>query len=114
MNEEKRLIRTTEDKAFMYKALSGAGAIQMKNVIGEVIDIKHIIQGESTRENGDLAVLTSLITPDGTVYQSLSPTIDDCVRTLDGIFDFPNEIVKVVITNPESKNKRNFLQLELA
>lgn len=108
------LISTVTSKADQYKIRSGAGARQMQDCVNTVVGIDKIDQYITTRSNGEEAVCTSIITKDGDVYQSLSPTIDACCKKLFEIFGEEINTVNVVITEGTSKGGRDFLILELA
>ena len=108
------LISTVTSKAEQYKIRSGAGAHQMKDFVGTVLAIDKIDQYITTRTNGEEAVCTSIITKDGDVYQSLSPTIDKCCKTLFETFGDDINTVNVRISEGTSKGGRNFLALEFA
>lgn len=108
------LISTVTSKEEQYKIRSGAGANQMKDYVGTVLGVDKIDQYTTTRENGEEAVCTSIITKDGDVYQSLSPTVDKCCKTLFETFGEEINTVNVLISEGKSKGGRDFLVLELA
>lgn len=108
------LISTVTSKVEQYKIRSGAGARQMKDYINTMLEIDKIDQYVTTRDNGEEAVCTSIITKDGYVYQALSPTIDKCCKTLFETFGEEINTVNVLISEGKSKGGRDFLVLELA
>lgn len=108
------LISTVTSKAEKYKIRSGAGTRQMKDYVGTVLDIDKIDQYTTTRDSGEEAVCTSIITKDGDVYQSLSPTIAKCCATMFDTFGEEINTVNVRISEGKSKGGRAFLGLELA
>lgn len=108
------LISTITEKKEQYKVRCGAGAIQMKDCVGTELEIDKIDQYNIARDNGEEAVCTSIITKDGDVYQSLSPTIDKSVKTLFETFGEEINTISVRIIGGKSKSGREFLLLEIA
>lgn len=108
------LVRTTEDRAIAYKAISGAGAKQIKDCEGKEIVIKEVYQTEAVRKDtGEGAVLTAIIDTEGQVYQTMSPTFDECVRKLYDIFGSDICGLTVKVSTGVSKGGREFFQAEL-
>lgn len=108
------LVRTTEDKAIAYKAISGAGAIQIKDCKGMEFNIKEVYQTEGVRrDTGEAAILTAIIDDGGKVYQSMSPTLAESVEKLYEIFGDDISGLGVKVATGVSKAGREFFQLEL-
>lgn len=109
----REMIITTNDKKLSYRALSGAGVKEMQKCVGEEFQLTDVIQGKVQKEDGEEAVLTCLVSDTGDIYQTLSPTVDDNINTLVTVFDIHSEEVLVRISQGQSKNDRNFLQIEV-
>lgn len=103
----------TDNKKLQYRCASGTNVIQMKEVIGAEVNLSAVLQINTTREDGEEAVITSLISKDGEIYQTLSPTVSDCVNKLNQIFDIGEEQIIVRISQGKSKSNRDYLTLEL-
>lgn len=106
------LLRTTSDKKLIYKALTGTSVNEMQKCVGDEFELEHIVQGEIFKDD-ETKILTCLISSDGTMYQTLSPTVNDNVKMLSTIYDLPNEKIMVRVGEGVSNNNRKFLQLEL-
>lgn len=110
------LIMTSDNKMKIFKAIN-QGGLQLKEFVGDVLTISDIIQTEAVRKNtGEEAVSTTLITVDGDVYSTLSPTVDDSVHKMVNVFGTPSaeNPFNVRVEEGKSKNGRGFLFLSMA
>lgn len=108
------LVRTTEDRVIAYKAISGAGAKQIKDCKGMEFTIKEVFQTEGVRKDtGEEAILTAIIDSDGQVFQTMSPTFAESVEKLYEIFGDDISGLPVKVSTAISKSGREFFQLEL-
>lgn len=108
------LIKTTENKKLIYKAISGSGVKQMTECVGETFRLTDIIQEEITKDNGETAIITALVSESGEVYQTLSPTVRANCETIWKTFDIHNEEVNVVICEGVAGNSgRNYLYIDV-
>lgn len=109
------LIKTSDDKMKIFKAIN-QGGFQLKDFPGEVLVVSDIIQTEAVRKNtGEEAVSTTLITSEGEVYSTLSPTVDDSIHKLVDVFGAPSpeQPIKVKVVEGTSKTGRGFLFLDV-
>lgn len=110
------LICTSQDKKLQYQVMSGTDVIQMKDCVGKEINMMEIIQSNTTNQDGEDVICTSLVDADGSVYQTLSPTVADNVQSLWRIFKEEIEAhqgVKVLIIEKKSNKGNRFLSLSL-
>lgn len=110
------LICTSTDKKLRYRVMSGTDVIQMKDCVGKEINIMDIIQSQTTNQDGEDAICTSLVDADGTVYQTLSPTVSDNVQSLYQIFkeEFESRTgIHVSVIEKKSNKGNRFLSLSL-
>lgn len=110
------LIRTSDDKMKVFKAIN-QGGFQLKDFVGDVLTISDIIQTEAVRKNtGEEAVSTTLITIEGDVYSTLSPTVDDSIHKMVDVFGAPSADYPFTVKVEEGKSKtgRGFLFLSIA
>lgn len=114
MNDNKAMIITSNDEMLRYSVETGADAVQMKDAVGTEIDVAEIFQYPIEKE-GDVSTCTSLVNNDGVVYQTLSPTVDDCVKSIWRIWGerWSAINIKVRITEGKSNNNRKFLTLKV-
>lgn len=112
----REIIRTSEDKLKIFKAIN-QGGFQLKDFVGDVLTIADIIQTEAVRKSsGEEAVSTALITVEGDVYSTLSPTVDDSVHKMVDVFGAPSAEHPFAVRVEEGKSKtgRDFLFLSMA
>lgn len=107
------LVNTITDKKLQYQCATGTGVIQMNEAVGTEFDLHGVSQVNTTREDGEEAVITSLIAKDGKIYQTLSPTVSDCVDKLNQIFTIGEESLNIRISQGKSKSNRDYLTIEL-
>lgn len=111
----RELIVTTSDKKKVFRAVN-QGAYQLKDFPGLEINVTDIIQIESQRkETGEEAINTVLIADSGEAYATLSPTVDDSIHNLVGIFGAPTpeEPIRVRLCEGKSNAGRAFLYLDI-
>lgn len=112
---ERKLIRTTNDKKKMYKAINN-GSFQLKDFPGLKINVVDIIQMDSVRkETGEAAVNTVLIADTGECYATLSPTVDDSVHNMIEIFGEPSygNPITVEVKTGKSNAGREYFYLDV-
>ena len=112
---ERKLIRTTNDKKKMYKAINN-GSLQLKDFPGLKINVVDIIQMDSVRkETGEVAVNTVLIADTGECYATLSPTVDDSVHNMVEIFGEPSSEnpITVEVRTGKSNAGREYFYLDV-
>lgn len=112
----RELIRTSDDKLKIFKAIN-QGGFQLKDFVGDVLTIADIIQTEAVRKSsGEEAVSTTLITIEGDVYSTLSPTVDDSIHKMVDVFGAPSAEHPFAVRVEEGKSKtgRGFLFLSMA
>lgn len=107
------LIITTTDKKLAYRSLTGTNVKQLNDCVGVEFELQHIIQGKSQKDDSEEKIVTCLISTNGDIYQTLSPTVADNMAMLISCFNIPDETVKVRVANGKSKNGRKFLQIEV-
>lgn len=114
MNENKTMIITSDDELLRYLVETGTDAIQMKDAVGDEIDVAEIFQYPVEKE-GVVSTCTSLVSNDGLVYQTLSPTVDDCVKSIWRIWGerWRSINIRVKFSEGSSNNNRKFLNLRV-
>lgn len=115
------MIKTTQDKKKIYKAMTVAGTA-MDRQVGREFTIEDVVQFETdaTRKSEDgfeseiTAVATSIFATDGTMYTTISPTVDKCLANLAEVFGEDGlKGLNIRIVNGVSNSGRKFLQLDL-
>ena len=107
------LIRTTDDKLMMYKAINSSSAIQMKDVIGTELVIKDVIQVEVVNSSGELVVNTTIFAESGELYATLSPTISSSIHNMENVFGDLRGLRVVILDRLNPKSDRKFLTLDV-
>ena len=114
------MFTTTQDKKAIYKAQTVAGK-PMDRHVGEEFVISDVVQFETevTRKNRDgeqvteMAVATTIFAQNGDMFTTVSPTSDNCLKSMYSIFGDEIKGLAVRITNGVSNGGNKFLQLDL-
>lgn len=109
------LIVTNNDKFLQYRVSTGSDVIQLKDSVGKMINIKDIIQNKTTNQDGEDVIATSIVDRDGNVYQTLSPTVSDCCRSMYTIFGDEWGHIELIaeVVEKKSNSGNRFLSLAL-
>lgn len=109
------MIITLSDKKMSMKVALGTSSQQLNEMVGSEIEVKDVIQFETTREEtGEVAVNTSLIDSKNKIYSTLSPTVDKAINIIANFHDFKDGPIKVKVINQKNpKTKRDFLTLDV-
>lgn len=109
------MLITLSDKKMAMKVALGTSAEQLIDVVGSELEVKGVIQFETTREEtGEEAVNTSLIDSKNKIYSTLSPTVDKAINIIANFHDFNEGPIKVKVINQKNpKTKRDFLTLDV-
>lgn len=115
-----KTITTTTDKVLTFKGMNGAD-YELKDCVGKQMNLAGVIQFEK-EEKDETKTITILVDEENKTYSTISPTISDSVHRLCEVFceyDSENDKyafvqpVPVVVIEKMSKNKRNFLSLDV-
>lgn len=109
------MLVTLSDKKMLMKVALGTSAQQLNDIVGSEIEVKDVIQFETTREEtGETAVNTSLIDTKNKIYSTLSPTVAKSIIIISNFHDFKDGPIKVKVINQKNpKTKRDFLTLDV-
>lgn len=102
-----------ETRKIYFNAVSGVSAKQLNKCVGAEIKLMDVIMQEQEEldEEGNHKVLTCLLTPEGEVYQTLSPTVYKSVLNIAQYYNISQDQPSVRVVTGESKSGREFLQL---
>ena len=105
------LIRTTDDKIKIYNAVNSVGAVQIKDCVGKEIIIQDVVQLNTENQDGETVVSSTIFGEDGTIYSTISPTIEKALHSISDIFGTVKGIKVKVVSAHNPRSKRDYLSL---
>lgn len=108
------LINTVTDKKQLYSLSQNSE--RLTDHVGEDMMVVGVAQWETTRKaTGDACVCTGFVLQDGRCITTLSPTVEDCIQTLEQFVGAPTADNPLTLRAEyrKSNNKNDFLTLVL-
>lgn len=108
------MINTVTDKKLLYSLSQNSEGLT--DHVGEDMVVVGVAQWETIRKSsGDTCVCTGFVLQDGRCITTLSPTVADCIQTLDQFVGAPTADNQLTLRAEyrKSNNKNDFLTLVL-